>query len=334
MLALRQPVRPARDAVPACASKGDAGNQRLPQPGIVSNNQKPAMTTEIRYTITERWLEGDHGPMRYWESEPQHGLPVLLIHGYGALIEHWRRIMRPIARAHTLYALDLYGFGYSAQPAVHPSKEMWADQVADLICKVLPAPAVVVGHSMGGMVAAQFTRDYPELVRALALVDSTGLAEPATLSNPLDQAFFTLARAPGIGETLAGALGNAWGVRQGLRSAYYRKELVTPELIATFSGPLRHAGNASGYLAVTRAFERFFLEIKPGEITVPALLIWGKEDRSVPPSLATYFKQQMLPHAEISIITESGHCPFDETPQEFCDVLLPWLARLQHEHNR
>lgn len=284
--------------------------------------------TTTRYSITERWLEGEHGLMRYWQSEPQHGLPVLLIHGYGALIEHWRQVMRPIVRQHTLYALDLYGFGYSARPTLRPSKELWADQVADLVSQVLPAPAVVVGHSMGGMVAAQFAHDYPQLLRGLVLVDSTGLAEPATSPTAMDHAFFNLARAPGVGEAIAGLVGNPWGVRQGLLSAYYRKELVTAELIETFSAPLRQRGGLSSYLAVTRAFEHFFLELQPGSINVPTLLIWGAEDRSVPPSLATYFKQQLLPHAEICILPDSGHCPFDETPEAFCAALLPWIARL------
>ncbi len=281
-----------------------------------------------RYSITERWINGDHGLIRYWVSEPYQGHPVLLIHGYGGLIEHWRRVMRPIARSHTLYAMDLYNFGYSARVKTNPSKELWADQVAELISQIFPAPAVVVGHSMGGIAAAQLACDYPEMVKGLVLVNSTGLIPPDAESATFNDFFFSMVRTPGVGEMLAGTMGNAWAVRQGLLSAYHRKDFVTSELVDLFSGPLRRNGGALPYLAVTRSFERFVLGIKPGQITAPSLLIWGEQDRAVPPSLAYYFKKQMLPHATVEIIPDSGHCPFDETPDEFCEILLPWLASL------
>lgn len=285
------------------------------------------MPSTIRYSITERRLNGDHGPIRYWESSPHQGEPVLLIHGYGALIEHWRPVMRPIARMHTLYAMDLYGFGYSARPRVGPTKELWAKQAADLIGSVMPGPAVVVGHSMGGMVASELARAYPQLVRGLVLVNSAGLP-PTRSPSAFDRAFFNMLRMDGVGEMLAGVFTNPWGVRQGLLSSYYKKERVTPELVATFSAPLRQPGAAQYYLATTRSFADFFLDIKPGEVQAPTLLLWGEEDRSLPPSVATNFKQRMFPEAEITLIPESGHCPFDETPEAFCDVLLPWINRL------
>lgn len=284
--------------------------------------------TELRYTLTERFLDGRHGPMRYWESAPAQGLPVLLIHGYGAMIEHWRPIMRPLAARHTLYALDLYRFGRSAIPVEPPSREQWAAQAAELIAAVCPGPAVVVGHSLGGMVACQLAASYPKLVRGLVLVASTGLNDPQRQPSALDNVVFDVLRADGVGELLAGIVGNGWGARQGLLNAYYRKDRVTPALIEQFTAPLRRPGGARAYLDVTRAFPRLFLELQPGAITAPALLIWGEYDRSVPPELGAYFKRTLLPQAELAVIPESGHCPFDETPEAFLDLLLPWIERL------
>lgn len=279
-------------------------------------------------TIVERWFEGRYGAVRYWESAPQRGSPVLLIHGYGAMIEHWRAIMRPIAERHTLYALDLHFFGRSDIPAEPPSRELWANQVAEFIAAVCPGPAIVAGHSMGGMVAAQLAISYPFLVRGLALVDATGLNDPTNQPSALDNFFFTVARAPGIGETLAGLVANDRGARQGLLAAYYRKERVTPELVEQFAAPLRRPGGPAAYLAVTRAFPRLFLDAERGAISAPTLLLWGAEDRSVPPALAHYYQRTLIPQADIAIIPASGHCPFDETPEAFLDILLPWMARL------
>ncbi len=279
-------------------------------------------------TIVERWFAGRYGAVRYWESGPKRGLPVLLIHGYGAMIEHWRAIMRPIAEQHTLYALDLHFFGRSAIPSEPPSRDLWAAQVAEFIAAVCPGPAIVVGHSMGGMVAAQLTISYPFLVQGLVLTATTGLNDSRNQPSTLDNFFFSVARAPGIGETLAGVIANERGARQGLLAAYYRKERVTPELVEQFAAPLRRPGGPAAYLAVTRAFPRLFLAAERGAIKVPTLLLWGAEDRSVPVALAEYFKRTLIPQADIAIIPESGHCAFDETPEACLEILLPWIEAL------
>ncbi|MEI7644144.1 MAG: alpha/beta hydrolase [Chloroflexales bacterium] len=289
------------------------------------------MTT---HTIHERWLDGLHGPMRYWQSEPTHGLPVLFIHGFGAMIEHWRAVMRPVARQHRVLALDLYNFGRSAIPQALPSRRLWSDQIAELIADASHGPAIIVGHSMGGMLAAQVAHDYPQFVRGLVLVDSTGLNAPKNSPLPLDleDIFRNVMQSPGVGEMLANLLGNPIGARQGLFSAYHRKDRVTPQLIEQFSEPLRRQGGKDAYLAVSRTFPDLVLDFQKGEVQVPTLLIWGEHDASVPPSLAEYFKQTLLPQAEIAIIPECGHCPFDENPETFCDILLPWLDRLNADH--
>jgi pimeloyl-ACP methyl ester carboxylesterase len=285
------------------------------------------MTT---YSIEEAFFKGHYGNMRYWHSSPQQGLPVLLIHGYGALIEHWRAVMRPIARRHSLFALDLHYFGQSAIPPEPPSRTLWANQCAEFITSICGGPAVVIGHSMGGMVAAELAQRYPQLVRGLVLVASTGLNDPQNQPSAFDNLMFSMAGAFGVGELLSGVFANDWGVKQGLLAAYYRKEKVTPDLVELFARPLRRPGGRAAYLAVTRSFGKFFLDAKPGDIACPALLIWGEHDRSVPPALAHYFKRTLLPQADVHIIPDTGHCPFDETPQAFCDILLPWMQKIDN----
>ncbi|MEI7769864.1 MAG: alpha/beta hydrolase [Chloroflexales bacterium] len=286
------------------------------------------MTT---HTIHESWLDGLHGPMRYWQSTPKHGLPVMFIHGYGAMIEHWRAVMRPVARDHCVMALDLYNFGRSTIPHAPPSRRLWSNQIAELIAEISHGPAILVGHSMGGMVAAQVAHDYPQLVRGLVLVDSTGLNAPKNMPIDLEDLFRNVMQSPGVGEMLVNLVGNPMGARQGLFSAYHRKDRITPQLIEQFSEPLRRPGGKDAYLAVSRTFPELILDFRKGEVTVPTLLIWGERDASVPPSLAEHFKRTLLPQAEISIIPECGHCPFDESPEAFCNILLPWLDTLSAE---
>ncbi len=286
-----------------------------------------ATANERRYHVNEHYVEGPYGTTRYWASEPRHGLPILFIHGYGALIEHWRPIMREVAREHSFYALDLYGFGYSARPGGLSTRERWAEQVAAFIDKVIGGPVVVVGHSMGGVVATELARQYGERVRALVLVNSSGMQIYERPLTPTDRLLLGAIGTPLIGATVAGIFANEWGVRQGLLAAYHHKERVTPELVKTFSGPLQRYG-ADSYLNTTRNAENLVIALKAGEYNGPSLLIWGAEDRSIPPSDAEAIKLRALPQAEIAVLKASGHCPFDETPEAFNAALLPWLARL------
>lgn len=281
---------------------------------------------ERHYSVIENYLSGPHGPMRYWASEPRQGLPVLFIHGYGALIEHWRPIMRTVAREHTFYALDLYGFGYSARPSGTPTKQRWADQIATFIKEVIGGPAVVVGHSMGGAVTTEVARRHGDLASAIVLVNSSGMQLHERTISANDRFLLDLIGAPLVGEIAAGVFANEWGISQSLRSSYHRKDRVTPELIKTFTGPVRRHG-AGSYLAVTRNSLNLVVELQPGEYTGPALVIWGAEDRSIPPSDADKLKRLVLPQAEVHLLPESGHCCFDETPEAFCEVLMPWLGR-------
>jgi pimeloyl-ACP methyl ester carboxylesterase len=283
--------------------------------------------TEVRYRIDEAYLDGAHGRIRYWASQPQHGLPVLLVHGYGALIDHWRAVARPIARKHTLYAIDLYGFGYSARPSGAPSKERWADQVAEFVRRVIGRPAVIVGHSMGGVVVSEFARRYPELVHGLVLVNSSGAQMMERPVTSTDRLMMNLIGTPLVGEALANVFASPSGVRRGLLQSYHVKERVTPELVRTFSGPLQKYGPQS-YLAVSRRFQNLTLDMQAGEITAPSLLIWGEYDESIPPSQGKLIQERILPQAELKVLKDSGHCPFDETPEAFVDALLPWIDGL------
>jgi pimeloyl-ACP methyl ester carboxylesterase len=279
---------------------------------------------EDTYRIAERWLHGPHGPVRYHVSSARPGPPLVLLHGFGAMIEIWHRALRCIAPTCTCYVPDLYGFGYSA--ALHrPDKRVWVEQVAALLREVVREPAVLVGNSLGGMVAAEVARACPQQVRALVLVDSTGLAGTGRLYSRFERFFYRIVQTPGIGEVLAGVLGRPFGVRQFLLALYYRKEQITPRFVATLSGPFRRPHTAAFCLRVLRDFESLALAVRPGDITAPVLLLWGEHDPVLPPLMAYRLQSEMLPHADIRIIPQSGHCPFDETPEAFCATLLTWL---------
>lgn len=277
-------------------------------------------------TLYEGWLTGDHGDIRYWQTRPAHGPPLVLLHGYGGLIEHWQRVLPLLARDYTIYAFDLYNQGYSALLDGTPDKQLWAAQTAQVLTQLVGTPATLIAHSMGGAIAVQTALDYPHLVDRLVLVDTAGMPYEYTAS-PLEQLLYGILRTPLLGDFLAQFFATRDAVRQNLTNTYANPERVTAEMVELFLGPLRRPGGPAAYLAASRSFERFPFDFAAGAVAQPVLMVWGAEDKYIPPVNGQRIQAQFLPQATVQTIPDSGHCCFDETPEAFCEIVLPWLAQ-------
>jgi pimeloyl-ACP methyl ester carboxylesterase len=265
--------------------------------------------------------------MRYWVSAPSTGIPIVLLHGFSSLLEHWNRTLPYLTPHHTCYALDLYGFGHSAQLPDVPPLDLWTGQVEHFLHEVVGEPAVLVGNSLGGMVAAQLARDAPALVRGVVLVDAIGLPNAADFYPLAERLFYRIIQVPHVGEAMAGVLGGSFGVLQFLHVFYHRWQYITANLVEALSGPLCYPGAALFRLGFLRAMQHFTLDIAPGDVTAPTLLLWGMRDKVLPPAIAHQFQRQMFPAASLKFLPDAGHCPFDETPELFCAILLTWLQQ-------
>jgi pimeloyl-ACP methyl ester carboxylesterase len=276
--------------------------------------------------VTETFWRWRRGRIRVWETAPHpSGRAVILIHGYAAMIEHWRKNVAALAQDATVYAMDLLGFGQSDIPDVHYSAKLWGEQIRDFMDERGVRRAAIFGHSMGGLVAGQFAHDFPDRTAAVVLVDPSGWPKrvPSDLmfhfvrfaaTNPILQAasFFLFAT-----PTMA---------RQGLESAYYDQSAVTPELVELFSAPLRNRDAMRSYLAVARQPDDFYIHA-PNGIGAPTLIVWGGRDRLLSPKLLTPFRE-LIPHADVALIPDTGHCPQDETPERFNACVSEFLRSL------
>src|SRR5207247_541969 len=116
----------------------------------------------------------DGTPIRYIEAGA--GPAVVLIHGFAASMYAWRHTIGPLAAAgYRVVAFDDRGFGFSARPATGYANADYVRLVVALLDSLHIPDAVLVGHSMGGEIAAEVALAHPERVRALALVDAAGL---------------------------------------------------------------------------------------------------------------------------------------------------------------
>jgi pimeloyl-ACP methyl ester carboxylesterase len=108
--------------------------------------------------------------------------PLLLVHGFGASTDHWRKNIAELSQEFEVWAIDLLGFGRSAKPNCTYSGELWREQLHDFISEIIQRPVVLAGNSLGGYACMCVAAEYQESVRGVVLLNSAG---PFTDTNPL-----------------------------------------------------------------------------------------------------------------------------------------------------
>lgn len=122
------------------------------------------------------------------------GPGILLIHGFGGNREVWKEVSAALVRDHTVIRVDLPGSGERPGPGLVEDGADFraiARELAELVVREGLAPCLVVGHSMGGPIAALAVLEAPERFRGLVLVDSFLAPLPAPLAEPILQGLAT-----------------------------------------------------------------------------------------------------------------------------------------------
>lgn len=267
----------------------------------------------------------------YYTHTPGPGPAILLIHGFGGSTVSWRDTVPALAEAgYDVYAVDLLGFGLSEKGWSHDySHRAQAARVVQLMDVLAIEQAVILGHSMGGNVAAYVALRYSDRVDRLVLVspsilDDARSEDPRlTLPVPIDALNLPPLRrwarvamrelvVPQFDTLLFDAAYRDYMIDAGLEDGY-RRVLYTPEWDLALLGIMRDAGeNALG--DVVRSIE------------VPVLLVWGAEDTWVPSRMGVQL-EALLPQVERVEFAGVGHLPMHEVPDDFNRVLLDFLAQ-------
>ncbi|MCY7272944.1 MAG: alpha/beta fold hydrolase, partial [Phormidesmis sp. CAN_BIN44] len=97
--------------------------------------------------------------------------PLLLIHGFGASTDHWRKNIIGLSQEFEVWAIDLLGFGRSGKPNWDYSGDLWRDQIDEFITEVIGRPAVLAGNSLGGYAALCVASQRPDSAAGLILIN-------------------------------------------------------------------------------------------------------------------------------------------------------------------
>jgi pimeloyl-ACP methyl ester carboxylesterase len=262
-------------------------------------------------------------------------LPLLLLHGFGTSLGHWRYNLPVWAEQHSVYALDLIGFGASEKPATTYQVQLWSEQVYDFWQTFIRRPLVLVGNSIGSLVCVALVAAHPEMVAGFACLSlpDTSIREemiPAPV-RPLVFGLESLFTNAWCLQGLFYWLRRPQVVRPWARIAYANAQAVDDQLVEILTTPAQDRGAAQAFAKIIKAMTSpgFGPKVKQvfPELKIPLLLLWGQQDRMVPPMLGRKFAGYN-PLVKLIELEHAGHCPHDEQPEQVNALILDWLTQV------
>lgn len=257
-------------------------------------------------------------------KERGQGFPIVLIHGYTGNLRNWILQVRALTHRYRTISLDLRGHGLSVKPTRREdySLELFAADVHGLLDALALPECYLIGHSMGGMVAQEFILRYPEMVRALVLVD-TAADQPQGIPWQERARLLELARTEGMEAVF----------EEMAHTPPLGSQLVeeNPQFIDIWREQFLMT-SVEGYLYCGQAIgsRRPLLE-ELSQVRVPTLIICGELDEPfLEPSQRMH---QTIPDSELVVIAGTGHTPILEKPLEFNEALISFLARVDSQRS-
>lgn len=299
--------------------------------------------TSLAASDLEEICEADRLPGKYWhwrghsiyyvqagERQPEKP-PLLLVHGFGASTDHWRKNIAVLKQDFQVWAIDLLGFGRSAKPNLVYGSNLWRDQLSDFITEVIGQPVVLAGNSLGGYVALCVAAQRLETAVGLILLNSAGPftdSDTSTKNNSRQRQWGKLTRSlllqPWASYLLFQYVRRRGTIRKTLEKVYFDRSAVTDQLIEEIYRPSCDRGAAQVFASVFKTPQGEKVDVLLKQLKCSLLMLWGEGDpwmnarergakyRQHYPSLTEYY-------------LKAGHCPHDEIPEQVNSAIASWV---------
>jgi len=303
------------------------------------------------------------GESKYWSYEDlnvhfratgeKSNPPIVLIHGFGASSDHWRKNAEVFAsEGFRVYGIDLIGFGKSEQNIKHKinhlDNEFWANQLTSFLHEIVEMKkseqVILIGNSLGALTAITTLSKSPELIKTViaAPLPEPVFVNPIKFSLPswlvkiksfLIKIIFHLFPL----KALINLISRTKLITFALQSAYYRSISNDTQLKRIVTVPARRVNASQALKAMcigmstrsTSAQGPSIIEkIKNLPNRPPILLIWGRQDKLIPIFLAKKLIK-LHPWLKLIVVDNAGHCLHDESPKLFNDIVMKWLKNLK-----
>ena len=259
--------------------------------------------------VSLRWFEGGTGT------------PVLLLHGFGGAASNWTLVAPRLTRLARVIVPDLPGHGGSSALAAPPET---LDPFADRVAHLLDERALVVGHSLGGVVALRLAARRPELVRGLVLAGCAGISS-ATRSAERALTLVSLVKPGKHASRWRRAIARSPLLR---RLAFGSISVADPRALSPLAanGFLAGSGQYTDVRSAGDALVRSDPRLDLERVRCPALVLHGTRDAQVP--LRDAFEYARRLRAPLRSVADCGHLVIGERPQVVVDAISDWVRQL------
>lgn len=262
------------------------------------------------------------GFTHYEIAGPPSPVTTVLVHGFSVPCFIWDPTFAGLASAGLrVLRYDLFGRGYSDRPDIVYNQACYDRQLVDLLNTLgIDKPINLIGLSMGGAIAVGFADKHPERVGKLVLIDPAGM--------PMKQSpLINLIRIPYLGEWLFDQFAEKLLIANLAKDFYTRDKIK--EFEVRYREQMQYIGFKRGLVSTLRfgplnTMSEAYTRV--GGHPRPSLLIWGKEDRTVPFEIS-HTVRAVLPKAEFHAIGGAGHIPHYEQPVLINPLLIKFLTR-------
>jgi len=256
--------------------------------------------------------------------------PLLMVHGFGASTDHWRKAIAQLKDTFDVWAIDLIGFGRSAKLDQVYGGELWRDQLHDFITEVIGQPVVLAGNSLGGYACLCVAAQRPDSAAGLVLLNSAGPFSDNTpvAKSPMAEAWGSLVRGvlrqPWASFLLFQYARQPWMIRRTLEQVYLDQSAVTDQLVEDIYRPSCDAGALQVFASVFSSPQGEPIDVLLRQLSCPLLMLWGEGDPWIQARERSAKFRDVYPQLTEHFLN-AGHCPHDEVPDQVSALLTPWI---------
>ena len=264
--------------------------------------------------------------IHYRDQGRRDGRTIVLLHGSNSSLQTWEPLVKRLGGDYRIVTLDLPGHGLTGGT---PDKDYSAAGMiaaVDVVAAKLGLDHFILGgNSMGGWVAWRYALAEPGRVDALLLLDAAGMPLRKGEKAPESNLGFRLLKNP-AGRWLAGQITPRSLVEKSLRQSVAKTGIVDDAMVDRYWELLRFPGNREATALRATLDREPAMADRIGEIKVPVLILFGKQDRLINPSAALTFHDRIA-GSEVVLLDGVGHLPMEEAPDATAMTIADFLTR-------
>jgi pimeloyl-ACP methyl ester carboxylesterase len=286
----------------------------------------PLNELKAKYTNTESSFISVDGMDVHFRDEGNQtdSIPIVLIHGTASSLHTFDAWTNSLKNSNRVIRIDLPAFGLTGPfPDRNYSIANYTSFIKDFLTALKIKQCVLVGNSLGGQIAWNFTLEQPDMVEKLILIDASGYP----LNSKSVPIAFKLAQTPVL-KNLLTFITPRFLVRTSVENVYFDTSKVTDSLVERYFELTLREGNRQALVDRFKTSKDISAYKNIKNIKQPTLILWGADDLLIPVENAYRFHKD-LPNDTLVILNDSGHTPMEESPIESLELVTNFLNNVQ-----